>query len=129
MSDYDQMSGIELKTLNNEQLVDWFRNRALYKVIALLDSDIPNVTKLYWEMEAIEDELRSRGMTARKALIRLMDDENIRVRYEAARRLLAVAPEKALQTIKHITATHKMPEAGEAGMTLSNLEKGIFKPS
>ncbi|HYM17657.1 MAG TPA: DUF2019 domain-containing protein, partial [Micropepsaceae bacterium] len=74
-------------------------------------------------------ELRARGQEARKALVRLLDDGNTRVRYAAAAKLLAVAPERALATLKDVAASYKMPEAGEAGMALDLLDQGIFKPT
>jgi hypothetical protein len=113
----------DLKTLSNNDLVERFRAYALEEVVALLDSDIPRVTTLYWKKDAIDNELRSRGPEARRALLTLLDDESLRVRLEAARRLLVDNPEKALQAIKDVVASHQMPEAGDAGMLLLELER------
>lgn len=94
----------------------------------LLDSNTDAYDRLYEHMEAIDQELKARGMEARKALLMLLDDEELHVRYAAAVRSLAVDRERSLAAIHEIVPTHKMPEAGEASMTLYMLEKGIFKP-
>ncbi|HYM17660.1 MAG TPA: DUF2019 domain-containing protein [Micropepsaceae bacterium] len=119
----------ELSILSIDQLVDQFRAYALEQEIALLDSDTDEYNRLYDKMGAIDSELRVRGMEARTALLRLLDDENFRVRYEAAVRSTAIAPERALATLKEIAASHKMPEAGDAGMALYHHEQGISKPT
>jgi len=40
----------------------------------------------------------------------------------------AIAPDAARAVIEDI-ASGKGPQAGDAGMTLSNLDRGIFKPT
>jgi uncharacterized protein DUF2019 len=88
----------------------------------------PNYNRLYRKIEAIEAELKRRGLPSRRALLVLLDDPNLRVRYEAARRLLAVDRYAALTALNEIVASHQMPEAGDAGMTPQFLEDGVFKP-
>ncbi|HYM17658.1 MAG TPA: DUF2019 domain-containing protein [Micropepsaceae bacterium] len=119
----------ELITLSIEDLVGQFRAYALEQESALLDSDTDEYNRLYDKMEAIDLELRTRGLEARKALLRLLDHESPRVRRAAAVRSLAISPERSLATIKEIASSHLMPEAGRAGMTLYHLEQGIFKPT
>jgi Domain of unknown function (DUF2019) len=41
---------------------------------------------------------------------------------------LGVAPKAARQVIESVTESNWFPQAGEAGMTLRNLDSGIFKP-
>lgn len=122
------MSATDLTRLKNEDLVVRFREHALKKSDVLLDSNTRAANRLVDKMYAIDQELRRRGPDARKALTALMDDPDIRVRYEAARRLLAVAPERALATIQAVENQHFMPVSAEAGMTLLALTEGIFKP-
>jgi len=119
----------DLQLLTNEELVARFRQLALDKSKYLLDSNTRAVNRDYEKMKGIEEELRRRGPEARKALAVLLDDEDLRVRYEAARRLLAVVPERALATVQQVENEHFMPVSGEAGMTLLALENGIFKPT
>jgi hypothetical protein len=52
----------------------------------------------------------------------------MQVRLQAAKRTLTVAPQAARQVIESISESDWFPQAGEAGMTLSNLESGLFKP-
>jgi hypothetical protein len=50
------------------------------------------------------------------------------VRLKAVKATLAVAPEPAWRMLKAIAESREYPQAGEAGMSLDNLESGIFKP-
>lgn len=122
------MSRTNLSQMSNGELVERFRALAIEKSKVLLDSDTAAANRIYDRMEAIDQELRRRGPEARKALLVLLDDRDCRVRFEAAQQSLAVAPQKALETIKQIAASHFLPLAGEAGMALEFLAEGIFKP-
>ncbi|HEV7911755.1 MAG TPA: DUF2019 domain-containing protein [Methylocella sp.] len=76
-------------------------------------------------MDATEKELRRRGLEARLALLRLYDHPNIQVRLKAAKRTLGVAPEAARKVIQAIYDSKWHPPAGEAGMSLWNLDRGF----
>jgi hypothetical protein len=52
----------------------------------------------------------------------------MQVRLQAAKWSLGVAPEAARQVIESISESNWFPQAGDAGMTLSNLDSGVFKP-
>jgi HEAT repeat protein len=121
------MSKARLAPKSNAELVDLFREYALMQERVLLDSNTSKYNKLYDKMEAIEEELTARGLDARKLLLTLLTDKNFRVRYAAAVRSLGVDRERAIATLREIEASHKMPEAGEAGMTLYFIERGISK--
>lgn len=123
------MNGRDLKKMPEQALVHQFREFALDQESALLDSDTAKYNRLYKKLEAIESELKVRGPEARKALLTLLDDANLRVRYEAARRLLAVNRHAALTALNEVATSHQMPEQAEAQITLSNLEHGIFTPT
>src|SRR5579883_2236605 len=120
------MNNADLANMTERALVDRFREVALEKETALLDSDTSKFRPLYEDMSAIDAELRGRGSKAREALLTLLDDGNLRVRYEAAVRCLGIAPARARRVLEEIIASCKMPEAGDAGMTLLNLERGIL---
>jgi hypothetical protein len=47
----------------------------------------------------------------------------------AVKATLAVAPEQSLHMLKTIAKSREYPQAGDAGMTLISLERGIFKPT
>jgi hypothetical protein len=112
-----------------QELVTRFRDLALDQEVSLLDSDVDKFNQLYDELELIDQELRRRGIEARRALLTLLDDENCRVRYTAAVRSLAVDRKRSLATIEAIVQSGKMPEAGEAANTLDFLRDGIFEPT
>ncbi len=84
--------------------------------------------RLYDQMDEIDRELRSRGFDARAALSRLFAHPNIQVRLQAAKFSLGVEPAKAYQVIKNISESNLLPQSADAGMTLINLKRGIFKP-
>src|SRR5579875_3163997 len=88
----------KLKKAELHELVSLFREYALKQQSVLLDSNTAAYNRLYEKMTAINDELKSRGMEARKSLLVLLDDENHRVRYAAAVKSLAVDRERALAT-------------------------------
>ena len=47
----------------------------------------------------------------------------------AAKLTLAVAPAAARQMLQNIENSKRYPQAGDAGMSLWNLDQGVFKPS
>jgi len=123
------MSGTGLKKLSNGELVARFRDHALQQEAAQLDGDAGKYRSLYQKMKSVDAELRARGQDGRRALLPLLNEQNMRVRYEAAVKLLAIVPERARAVLEEIAQSQVMPEAGDAGMMLLNLQKGIFKPT
>jgi hypothetical protein len=64
-----------------------------------------------------------------KALDSLFEHPNMQVRLNAAKATLAVAPKAARQALEAIAASRHHPQAGDAGMSLWNLDEGVFKPT
>jgi nitrogen regulatory protein PII len=89
--------------------------------------DIASYNRLYLQMDAVVKELKKRG--ERQALIALFDHPDMQVRLMAAKFTLAVAPERARQMLKSIATSQRQPQAGDAGMSLSNLDRGVFVPT
>jgi hypothetical protein len=79
-------------------------------------------------MDATEKELRRRGREARLALLRLYDHPNMQVRLNAAKRTLGIAPDAARRVLQAISDSKWQPQAMDAGMSLWNLDRGVFKP-
>ena len=123
------MKTSKINHLSTGQLVARFAEICLDQDQALLRSDIAGFNRLYGQMVAIRDELKSRMGDERRALVALYNHENAQVRLQAARASLAVAPEEARRVIELIANGRKFPQAGDAGMTISNLDSGVFKPS
>lgn len=78
-------------------------------------------------MNEVDLELRRRGLEARLALTHLFDYP-MQVRLEAAKWSLGIAPDAARKVLEEIEASKWQPQAMDAGMTLWNLDEGIFKP-
>jgi hypothetical protein len=76
----------------------------------------------------VEEELKARDGDQRRALLDLYDHPNAQVRLNAAKATLAVAPESARRMLQTMADSREFPQAGDAGMTLDSLDRGIFKP-
>jgi ParB-like chromosome segregation protein Spo0J len=111
------------------QLVEHFTDTTLSQDDALHTNDHTKFNRLFDKMEAIKQELKARDGDQRRALLRLYDHPNAQVRLKAAKATLTVAPEAARRMLKAIADSREYPQAGEAGMSLVNLERGIFKPT
>jgi hypothetical protein len=79
-------------------------------------------------MDAIDSILRARGVDARNELLPLLEDKDRFVQYFAAKRLLGIAPDRARAIIEWNHKHWFDAIAFDAGMTLSNLDSGVFKP-
>jgi uncharacterized protein YdcH (DUF465 family) len=119
----------KLRGMTVHQLVQRFTAIALDQDRALLRREHAKFNRLFDKMEAVEKELKARNGDQRQALLRLYDHPNAQVRLKAVKATLAVAPEPALRMLKAIAESREYPQAGEAGMSLYNLEVGIFKPT
>jgi Domain of unknown function (DUF2019) len=123
------MRRADLKSMTVDQLVDRFAEIGVAQDQAELMGEIGKFNRLYGQMDDVDQELRRRGREARLALLQLFDHPNMQVRLKAAKRTLGVSPQKARQVIEAISESNWFPQAGEAGMTLSNLDSGFFKPN
>lgn len=118
-----------IANMTESELVELFRSYALEQERALLHSNTKKYNRLYDQMVAINEELKARGMEARRSLLQLMDDQNLRVRYSAAVKSLAVDRERAVAALQSVVASHMMPEAAQAESALDFLNRGIFVPT
>jgi Domain of unknown function (DUF2019) len=123
------MKRVNLQRMNDDELVKHFTSLALEQDEALLDSDISKVSRLYWRLKSVEAELKGREGDQRRALLKLYDYPNAQVRLKATKATLAVAPEAATRMLETIPGSREFPQAGEAGMSIYNLDAGIFKPT
>ena len=123
------MKRANLQHVSVTQLVERFVAVTLAQDQALLMDEFSKFNRLFAEMEAIKRELKSHDGDQRRALIPLYDHPNAQVRLKAAKATLAVSPESARRMLQIIADSHEYPQAGEAGMSLDNLDRGIFKPT
>jgi hypothetical protein len=117
-----------LKSMTTEQLVDRFAEIGIAQDQALLYEEHKKFNRLFDQMNDVDQELRRRGLKARMALLKLFNHPNFQVRLEAAKWSLGIAPEASRHVIEEINKSQAFPQAMDAGMTLRNLEAGIFKP-
>jgi hypothetical protein len=111
-----------------DELVEMFAETAVHQDNALLREDIQKVNRLFDRLEAIESELKGREGDQRPALVRLYEHPNPQVRVKAVKATLAAAPEVAYPMLKAIAESREYPQAGEAGMCIWNIERGVYKP-
>lgn len=123
------MKRLKLQDLSVDQLLERFTAIALEQDQALLMDEIARFNKLFDQMDAVKKELRSRSGDQRRALLALYDHPNIQVRLKAAVGTLAVEPESARKLLQSIADSREYPQAADAGMTLGELDRGIFKPT
>jgi len=123
------MKSTRLTQLTVEHLVARFAEIGSAQDDALLYDEIAKFNRLYREKTSVLEELRSRDGDQRRALLRLYDHPNIQVRLNAAKATLAVAPEAARRLLEDIATRKDVPQGGDAGMSLWNLDRGVFKPT
>jgi hypothetical protein len=80
-------------------------------------------------MDAVKGELKRRPGDQRRALIPLYNHPNMQVWLKSAIATLAIVPQPARQLLQVIADSRHYPQAADAGMTLSCLDWGIFKPT
>jgi len=123
------MTKVNLKDMTIDQLVGRFADIGMAQDEALLHDAFATFDRLYHQMDAVDGELRARGQDGQLALLRLYDHPNMQVRLKAAVRTLAVAPLRARQALEIIARSQCYPQAGDAGMLISGLDDGSFKPT
>lgn len=115
--------------MTSTQLVERFAEIALQQDHAISRGETAKYNRLFCQMREIEGELKSRPGDQRTLLGALFDHSNIQVRLQAARATLAVMPEAARNLLEEIANSRKYPQAGDAGMSLDNLDRGIYRPT
>jgi hypothetical protein len=118
----------DLDNLTIAQLVERFAALGIEEDKAVFDDDNAKYNRLYLQMNAVKQELKRRPGDQRRALLTLFDHPNLWVRLMAAKTTLAVAPEAARKMLQAIEAWGRQPYAGDAGMCLVSLDRGIFVP-
>src|SRR5947209_1112841 len=122
------MKLIELEEMSSKDLVDRFVKIVVAQDQALLAGEHSKFNRLFRQMMDVANELKSREGDQRRLLLQLFGFPNMQVRLQAAKLTLAVAPGEARRLLQTIADSSWMPQAGDAGMSLSNLDRGVFKP-
>jgi hypothetical protein len=118
-----------LKEMSIEELVQSFVSIALAQDRALFEDDTATFNRLYDRMHNVELELKNRPGDQRQSLLRLYEHPNMQVRIKAAKSTLAVSPVAARALLQEIKDSGELPQSLEAGMSLWNLDRGVYKPT
>ncbi|MDR3516341.1 MAG: DUF2019 domain-containing protein [Azospirillaceae bacterium] len=114
----------DLKNVTMDRLVEMFEEIGIAQYEALWDYNTTKFNWLYARMDAIAQELRRRGLEARRALMRLYDHPNVQVRLKAAQRSYGAAPVEARDCLEGIAETEMYPQAADARLSIGNLDEG-----
>jgi hypothetical protein len=117
-----------LRDLTVDQLAQRFAATEIEEDKAEQVGDRAKLRYLRLHMFAIAKELKGRPGDQRRALLALYDHPNMQVRLMAAKCSLAISPHEARRVIETIAASRCFPQAGDAGMCLVMLDRGIFVP-
>lgn len=120
---------IDLTKLTVDELVDRFGEICWAQSLAIEKAKTKKFTALYWQMDAVDKELRARGPEARRALMRLYDHPSMQVQLMAARLTLGVAPVEARAKLQEIADSKWPPQAWEATATVYALDHGDPVPT
>lgn len=123
------MKRMPVREMTSDQLVERFTAISLEQDDALLGGEIARFNRLFDQKTAVVNELKSRTGDQRALLLKLFAHPNAQVRLNAAKATLAVAPDAARKMLHAIEDSKEFPQAGDAGMCLINLDRGIFKPT
>lgn len=123
------MKQFRVADATTSELVDRFTALALGQDEAQKKDHIAEYNRLIQQMMVVEAELKNRAGDQRRALVPLYNHDNMQVRLMAAKVTLAVAPQAARQMLEAIADSGWFPQAGDAGMSLWNLDRGVFKPT
>lgn len=123
------MSRVNLKPLSTNDLLLLFEKLCVEQYDSLDREEYAAFNRRYNRIQAIEDELKSRPGDQRRILMKLFGHPNMQVRLTAARANLAVDYPAARREIQDIADSKWGPQCGDAGMTLTYLDNGVYRPS
>ena len=123
------MKNANLHSLTVEQLVTRFAEIGVAQDDALLRDQISRFNRFFDSKTLVLTELKSRPGDQRKVLLKLFDHPNLQVQLNAAKATLALEPAAARRKLEEISEMKWAPQALDAGMSLWNLDRGVFKPT
>jgi hypothetical protein len=125
----ETMRAAKLQNLTETQLVERFLSIALQEDHALLMDEYGKLRRLYWQLKAVEQELKARVDDQRRMLASLFNHPNAQVRLKAALATLAVAPEAARATLQLISDRQEYPQAADARGMMRAIDEGTYVPT
>lgn len=121
------MKKIQLNTMTTDQLVRRFEELCIEQYYAKERDELAKYNRLFDQIMAIMKELESRPGDQRLALLPCHHHPNAQVRLVAAYATLQSAPTQSRAVFEKLVRDKEFPQAGDAGMTLANLDEGIFR--
>ncbi len=119
----------DLKSLSNAEILQLFEQLCIEQYDAIEGNENARANRLITSTFAMENELKSRPGDQRRILMKLFGHPNMQVRLAAARANLAVDYLAARRELEAIVDEQWFPQAGDAGMTLWNLDRGFYRPT
>jgi recombinational DNA repair ATPase RecF len=119
----------DLSAMSIAELVSQFTTLALAQDKAELMNDNAKFRRLFWQMDAVEKELKARTGDQRSALLPLLNHSNAQVRLRSAIATLAIASELARRTLELISDRQEYPQAIDARGMIRALRDGSFRPT
>jgi hypothetical protein len=111
------------------ELVDEFEQLCLAQDAALDREEFAAYGRRYKVIQALMDELKARSGDRRRLLKKFFGQGNFQVRLTAAHAVLALDYEEARREMELIAESQWQPQAGYAGMSLWNLDRGVYRPT
>jgi hypothetical protein len=122
------MTRIKVGEMTTSELVRQFVRIALDQDKAMRYGDNRKFKRLFKQMEAIEEELKSRPDDQRRTLIPLFEHPNAQVRLTSALATLALVPKDARRTLQIISDRQEYPQAADARGMMTALDEGTYVP-
>src|SRR5579872_4968053 len=110
-------------TVSVDDLLKRFEEVCIEQYDTYLTDDIEKYNKDFEILVSIKDELKARGSEARRALLRLLSNDNPQVRLQAAKFVYPVARDEAKKCLQDIEAAKLPDQSLSAGMALHRLEE------
>ena len=123
------MTAVGLEELDVLELVNRFEAITSAQCEASWLLQTARYNRLYRQMVEIRRELQSRAGDQRRALIALLQSDNVQVRMMAANTVLAIFPEQAKRALESVSESGIMPQAADASSMLDALANGGYVPS
>jgi hypothetical protein len=121
------MKKIQLDTMTIGQLVSRFEELCIAQYDAKERDELSKYNRLFDQITAIMKELEFRPGDQRLALLPFHHHSNAQVRLVAAYATLSIAPAQSRAVFEKLVRDKEFPQALDAGMTLANLDEGIFR--
>ena len=113
----------DLSKMTTPALVARFRRLVLDQEIFLLSLDTKRYSQLFYQVNDITNELKTRDGDGRRGLLAFFDHESPHLRFTTACSCEDLSPAKAREVLRQIRETRITPYALHAGMSLWMLER------